>query len=89
MDKFKEINFEKFKSASQLRRLLGGIVYFLLGFIVSFAEFPLSVHPLGVALSACASKKNSRLKMYSDFSFYMLFAGNVIASLTYKENGIL
>ncbi len=89
MDKFKENNFEKFKSASQIRRLLGGIVYFLLGFIVSFAEFPLSVHPLGVALSACASKKNSRLKMYNDFSFYMLFAGNVIASLTYKENGIL
>ena len=73
MDKFKEMSFEKIKSLSQLRRLLGGAVYFLIGFIISVAEFPLSVHPLGVALSACAAKKNSRLKMYNDFSFYMLF----------------
>ena len=89
MNNYKETALEKLKPLSQAANLAAGIIYLILGFIVSVAEFPLSAHPLGVALTVCCEKTNGRLKKYTDFSFYMLCTGIVLASLTYKKDGIL
>lgn len=89
MDKFKKMNPAKVRGFSQLKTLVGGIIYFIFGFIISVADFPMSTHPLGVALLSCAPKENGRLAFYNDFSFYMLCGGSILSTLTYTQNGII
>ncbi|MBE6688565.1 MAG: hypothetical protein E7588_04710 [Ruminococcaceae bacterium] len=89
MDRTKELSLEKMKVLSQLRTLLGGMAYGVFGFIIAVAVFPLSVHPLGVALISFIPKKTHRFKLYGDFSFYMLCGGCILSTLTYPKNGII
>ncbi|MBQ9940652.1 MAG: SpoIIE family protein phosphatase [Clostridia bacterium] len=89
MDNPKKISLQNFRTLSQLRKLLYGILFFTFGFVISYAPFPLSVHPTGLSLMVFAPKKCPNFPVYSSFSFYSLCAGCLSATLAYKQDGII
>lgn len=89
MNKTSEKSARIFKNDLGMKKLFGGFAYFVCGFIISFSQFPLYARPLGVALLASCTRGNAKLRLYTDFAFFMLCGGITAASLTYEKNGIL